>query len=100
MIFQSLAALGLPYLRRPLYEGSVRTQPEIGGIPLVSVLGIIILPVSLFLTIGFVQGTAFLTMISMCVQYGFSALWFVAFAEYNRRKNIDIEQIYKSLPPE
>jgi amino acid transporter len=100
MIFQSLAALGLPYLRRPLYEGSVRTQPEIGGIPLVSVLGIIILPISLFVTIGFVQGTAFLSMISMCVQYGFSALWFVAFAEYNRRKNIDIEQIYKSLPPE
>ncbi|MEM2704206.1 MAG: hypothetical protein QXR45_13725 [Candidatus Bathyarchaeia archaeon] len=100
MIFQSIAALGLPYLRRPLYEGSIRKQPEIGGIPLVSILGIIILPTSLFLTIGFFQGAAFLSIISMCTQYGFSALWFVAFAEHNKRKKIDIEQIYKSLPPE
>lgn len=100
MIFQSMAALGLPYLRRPLFEGSVRKQPEVGGLPLVSVLGVIILPLSLFLTIGFFQGTAFLSMISMCVQYGFSALWFVAFAEHNKRKKIDVEQVYKSLPPE
>lgn len=100
IIFQSLAGLGLPYLRTPLYEGSIRKQPEIGGVPVVSLLGIVILPLALFMTIGFFQGAAFLSIISMCVQYGFSALWFVAFAQHNKNKRIDIEQIYKSLPPE
>lgn len=100
MIFQSMAALGLPYLRKPLFEGSIRKQPEFGGIPLVSLLGIIMLPTSLFVMIGFFQGAAFMSLISMCVQYGFSALWFVAFAQYNKSKNIDVEEIYKSLPPE
>jgi len=100
MIFQSMAALQLPYLKKPLYEGSLRKQPEIGGVPLVSILGIIILPTSLFLMINFFQGAAFLSMISMCIQYGFSALWFVAFSQRLRNKRIDIAGIYESLPPE
>ena len=100
MIFQSMAALQLPYLRRPLYDGSIRKQSEISGVPLVSILGIIILPVSLFLVIGFFQGAAFLSIISMCVQYGFSALWFVAFSHHLKTKGIDVSSIYKSLPPE
>jgi len=100
MIFQSMAALQLPYLKRPLYEGSIRKQPELGGVPWVSILGIIILPVSLFLMIGFFQGSAFLAIISMCIQYGFSALWFVAFSHQLRKKKIDIDAIYGSLSPE
>lgn len=100
MIFQSMAALQLPFLRRPLYEGSVRKQPEIGGLALVSILGIIILPTSLFVMIGFFQGAAFLSLISMCIQYGFSALWFVAFSQHLRNKGIDVGGIYESLPPE
>ena len=100
MIFQSMAALQLPYLKRPLYEGSIRKQLEIGGLPLVSILGIIILPVSLYVMIGFFQGAAFLAVISMCIQYGFSALWFVAFSHHLKKKNIDIGAIYSSLPPE
>jgi len=100
MIFQSIAAVGLPYLKSPLYEGSIRKQPEIVGIPVVALLGMIMLPVSLFLTIGFFQGAAFLSIVSMCFQYGFSAFWFIVFAEYNKRKKIDIAKIYESLPPE
>ncbi|MHA2004046.1 MAG: hypothetical protein ACW960_08065, partial [Candidatus Thorarchaeota archaeon] len=100
MIFQSMAALQLPFMRRPLYEGSIRQQPEIGGFALLSLLGVIILPVSLFLLIGFFQGAAFLSIISMCVQYGFSALWFVYFARRLQKQNIDIDAIYTSLSPE
>ncbi|MHA2380311.1 MAG: hypothetical protein ACXADS_13645 [Candidatus Thorarchaeota archaeon] len=100
MLFQSMAALQLPFLRRPLYEGSIRPQPEIGGFALVSLLGVIILPVSLFLVIGFFQGAAFLSIISMCVQYGFSALWFVYFARRIQKQNIDLDAIYTSLSPE
>jgi hypothetical protein len=100
MLFQSMAALQLPFIRRPLYEGSIRAQPEIGGFALVSLLGIIILPVSLFLLIGFFQGAAFLSIVSMCVQYGFSALWFVYFARRLQKQNIDLDAIYTSLSPE
>jgi hypothetical protein len=70
------------------------------GIPLISILGIVILPTSLFVLIGFAQGAAFISMVSMAVQYGFSALWFVAYALHLRKKNIDIGTIYESLPPE
>jgi amino acid transporter len=100
MIFQSMAALQLPYLKRPLYEGSIRKQPEIAGFPLMSLLGIIILPLSLFVMIGFFQGAAFLSVVMMTVQYGFSALWFVVYARHLRKKNIEIGSIYESLPPE
>jgi amino acid transporter len=100
MIFQSMAALQLPFLRRPLYEGSIRPQPEIGGYAVVSLLGVILLPTALFLLIGFFQGAAFLSIISMCVQYGFSALWFVYFARRMQKQNIDMDAIYTSLSPE
>ncbi|MGV9168439.1 MAG: amino acid permease [Promethearchaeia archaeon] len=100
MIFQSIAALGLPYLKKPLYKGSIREQPEIVGYSILSLLGIIILPVSLFVTIGFFQGAAFLSIISMCVQYGFSALWFVVFSRRLEKEDIDVETVYSSLPPE
>jgi len=50
--------------------------------------------------IGFFQGSAFLAIISMCVQYGFSALWFVAFSHHLRKKKIDADAIYSSLSPE
>ncbi|MFX1261177.1 MAG: hypothetical protein ACFFAZ_03750 [Promethearchaeota archaeon] len=100
MIFQSMAALQLPFMRRPLYEGSIRAQPEIAGFALVSLLGVIILPLALFLLIGFFQGAAFLSIISMCVQYGFSALWFVYFARRLQKQNIELEAIYTSLSPE
>ncbi|MFW9944865.1 MAG: hypothetical protein ACFFB7_07700, partial [Candidatus Sifarchaeia archaeon] len=56
MLFQSMAALQLPFLRRGLYEGSIRPQPEIAGYAVLSLLGVIILPVALFLLIGFFQG--------------------------------------------
>ncbi|UCH04066.1 MAG: APC family permease [Candidatus Thorarchaeota archaeon] len=100
MLFQSMAALQLPFLRRGLYEGSIRPQPEIAGYAVVSLLGVIILPVSLFLLIGFFQGAAFLSIISMCAQYGFSALWFVYFARRLEKQNIDMNAIYTSLTPE
>jgi amino acid transporter len=100
MIFQSIAALQLPFLKPALYEGSIRKQPVLFGIPLISILGVVILPVSLFVLIGFTQGAAFLAMVSMAVQYGFSALWFLTYALYLRKKNIDIGTIYESLPPE
>jgi len=100
MIFQSMAALQLPYLKRPLYEGSIRKQPEIAGFPVVSLLGIIILPLSLFVMIGFFQGAAFFSVVMMTVQYGFSALWFVVYARHLRKKNIEVGSIYESLPPE
>jgi len=100
MIFQSLAAIQLPFLKPALYEGSIKKQPVLFGIPLISILGIVILPTSLFVLIGFAQGAAFISMVSMAVQYGFSALWFVAYALHLRKKNIDIGTIYESLPPE
>jgi amino acid transporter len=100
MIFQSMAALQLPFLRRPLYEGSIRPQPEIGGFAIVSLLGVILLPTSLFVLIGFFQGAAFFSIISMCAQYGFSALWFVYFARRMQKQNIDMDAIYTSLSPE
>jgi amino acid transporter len=100
MIFQSMAALGLPYLNKSLYEGSIRKQPEIAGYSLVSLLGVIVLPVALALTIGFFQGVAFLSIVSMCVQYGFSGLWFVYFAKRLEDKDIGVKAVYESLPPE
>ncbi len=100
MIFQAMAALGLPYLKRPLYEGSIRKQPEIFGFPLVSLIGVIILPVALFLAIGFFQGAAFMSMMAMCATYGFSALWFVVFSQRLRNKDIEVGTVYDSLPPE
>ena len=100
MLFQAMAAMQLPFLRRPLYEGSIRSQPEIGGFAIVSLLGVIMLPTALFLLIGFFQGAAFLSIISMCVQYGFSAAWFIYFARRMQKQNIDMEAIYTSLSPE
>ena len=100
MIFQSMAALSLPFMKKPLHEGSIRKQPEIAGWPLISLLGVIILPVSLFVAIGFFQGAAFLSMISMAAQYGFSALWFLYFTKKLEDDDIEIESIYNSLPPE
>lgn len=100
MIVQSMAGLSLPFLNRPLYEGSIRKQWEIAGVPVMSLLAIITLPLSLFILIGFCQGVAFLATISMCAQYGFSALWFLFYAHRLRKKNIEIESIYKSLSPE
>ena len=100
MLFQSMAALQLTFLRRPLYEGSIKPQPEVGGFAILSLLGVILLPTSLFLVIGLFQGAAFLSIISMCVQYGFSAAWFVYFARRMQKQNIDMDAIYTSLSPE
>ncbi|MGB9730005.1 MAG: APC family permease [Thermoprotei archaeon] len=98
VMFTSLAAILLPWVRRDLYEKGARW--EIAGIPILTIVGLIAFPVNFYFLI--VAGAWLNILKDLVLQstwMGFGALIFIGFMIYNYKRGIDVRTIYAEIPP-
>ncbi len=97
VMFGCMAAVVTPYVRREIYERSIRM--EILGVPVMTIAGLIGFAGNFLLV--FVAGKAiplrdmFFLMIWMTV----GLIIFVGYYAYNIRKGVDVKTIYAEIPP-
>jgi basic amino acid/polyamine antiporter, APA family len=104
-VVTSLAGALLPYRARALYEASPGTRYMLGGVPLVTILGLI----------GAVVGGAMVLMFIFSSVFGLnsdlahevvigvlvvSIVWYVATWQVQKLRGIDIGYAFKEIPPE
>jgi len=99
VMFGCLSAAVLPYIRRDIYEKS--PSIEIGGVPLMTIAGVMGFVANLFLLLnGAVGMVADLSnAFYECVWMGLGLVIFVAFWNYNRKRGVDTSKIYAEIPP-
>jgi APA family basic amino acid/polyamine antiporter len=102
--FVALAAIAFPYRRRQLFEAS-SVKWKVGGIPVLSILGVLTLLVCLFLGYMFLTQDVLLAnspyslyMILGIFASGF-LLFFIARA-YRKTQGIDVDLAYREIIPE
>jgi len=99
VMFGCLSAAVLPYIRRDIYEKS--PSIEIGGVPLMTIAGIMGFTANMFLlwngAVGMVANLK--NCFYECVWMGLGVLVFVAFWNYNRKRGVDTSKIYAEIPP-
>jgi basic amino acid/polyamine antiporter, APA family len=101
----ALAGALLPFRAKALYEASPGSKYTIGGLPAVTVVGLL----------GFVTGLVFLTLFATNAELGltsdlayivvggvlaFSALWYVAVKALRRSSGVNVDFAFKEIPPE
>ncbi|MBI3165996.1 MAG: APC family permease [Chloroflexi bacterium] len=104
-VITCLAGALLPYRAKDVYESSPGAAYKVGGIPLVTVLGVI----------GFILGTVFLLMFMLDPRLGLaspmayqivfgvlavSAIWYFISKSMQKSKGIDVDYAFKEIPPE
>jgi len=95
----NLAAALLPYIKPHLYKTSIRRQPEVAGIPLITICGTIASLVLLFMVFLFASVTPITSMFFVAATYTFGVIWFIAYANRLRKMDIDVDKIFSVLPP-
>ena len=105
VMMASLAAAVLPFLRSDLYE-KAPYKWEIGGVPVLSILGAYCFAVNFFFFFVatheiFYYFGAFRLMIPIHQAFwmGLGAFIFMGFLAYNQRRGIDVRTIYTEIPP-
>lgn len=104
-VLTCLAGALLPYRAKDVYESSPGAAYKLGGIPLVTVLGVI----------GFILGTVFLLMFMFDSRLGLtsplayqivfgvlavSAIWYFFAKNAQKSKGINVDYAFKEIPPE
>lgn len=103
-IVVSIAAITFPFRRRSIYEGSP-IERSVGGIPLMTLVGVAALAVYVFFAIVFVTTSALgaTTHTGIASLILFAALGVVAYPVVyllNKRRGVDISLASRELPPE
>jgi|SRR5208337_441982 len=105
-IVVALAAIIYPYKRKDIFESSpALAKKKIGGIPLISILGIISLVISIIVIYAVLLpaiGGPFVTVLSQGIIPTFvvgGAVYGIVWA-IRRRQGIDLSLIQKAIPPE
>jgi basic amino acid/polyamine antiporter, APA family len=101
----SVAAAILPWRRPEMYRASPVAKWQVGGIPLITIVGVANTAFMLILAYANlvipIMGGG--NMVSIGVLVGFyiiSAILYFAFKYYRKSQGIDIEQIYREIPAE
>lgn len=104
-VITCLAGALLPYRAKDVYESSPGAAYKVGGIPLVTVLGVL----------GFVLGTGMLLMFMFDARLGLtsplayrivigilaiSAVWYFLAKNAQKSKGINVDFAFKEIPPE
>lgn len=104
-VITCLAGALLPYRAKDVYESSPGAAYKVGGIPLVTILGIL----------GFVLGTGMLLMFMFDARLGLtsplayrivigilaiSAVWYFLAKNAQKSKGINVDYAFKEIPPE
>jgi amino acid transporter len=104
-VITCLAGALLPYRAKDVYESSPGAAYKVGGVPLVTILGVL----------GFVLGTGMLLMFMFDARLGLtsplayrivvgilaiSAVWYFFAKNAQKSKGINVEYAFKEIPPE
>ncbi|MEW6083965.1 MAG: APC family permease [Chloroflexota bacterium] len=104
-VITCLAGALLPYRAKDVYESSPGAAYKVGGVPLVTILGIL----------GFVLGTGMLLMFMFDARLGLtsplayrivigilaiSAVWYFLAKNAQKSKGINVDYAFKEIPPE
>lgn len=105
----TIAAILLPYLKSDLYNASPIAKYKVGGVPLITVAGVIFGAFLLFLLyewfidplglygIGLANTNS---VIFMVVMYVLALVIYLGFRAYRKREGIDIDKVYREIPVE
>jgi APA family basic amino acid/polyamine antiporter len=94
----SLGAILYPITCKEIYGQGLRW--EIRGVPVISILGIIAFPISLFLLFMSAVGAGVQALTFTGVLVGIGSALFVYYWFKNQRAGIDLELMFKAIPPE
>ena len=100
-----LAAALFPYRAKAIYNSSPITKYKLGGLPLITVVGALGF-VECLIVIGFYLFEKNLGLasspglIGMLAVYVLTFVWFWATRAQNKRKGIDVDLNFKTIPPE
>jgi amino acid transporter len=104
-VITCLAGALLPYRAKDVYEASPGAKYKLGGIPLVTILGVL----------GFLLGSVMLVLFMFSPQLGLtstlaytvlfgvlavSALWYLIAKNMQKSKGINVDYAFKEIPPE
>jgi amino acid transporter len=95
----NLAAALLPYIKPHIYKTSIRRQPEVAGIPLITICGTVAFLVLLYMVFLFSSATPITSMFFVAATYTFALIWFTAYANRLRKMDIDVDKMFSVLPP-
>jgi len=105
----TVAAILLPFIKRDLYEASPISKFKVGGIPTITVAGVVLLLFLLYLLyqwiidpnglygIGIANTSSVIFMLAM---YVLAAVIFFGFKAYRKSQGIDINKVYEEIPVE
>ncbi len=105
----TIAAILLPYRKRDLYNASPIAKYKVGGVPLITIAGIIFLGFELFLLYEWLidplqlYGISYRNISSvvfMLAMYVLAAVIYFGFKTYRKRQGIDIDKVYEEIPVE
>ena len=106
-MFDGLAGIALPFFRKNLFENAPPiTKKKIGGVPLVSLLGLyaVVLLVAMFIAAlaNPVAVGAFseVTIGTIIVALALGLIFYFGMKAYHARRGMDISLVFKEVPPE
>jgi len=105
----TVAAILLPYVKPDLYNASPIAQYKVGGVPLITIAGIIFGGFLVFLLYEWIVDPNQLygigyrntsSMIYMGAMYVLALVIYLGFRFYRKRQGIDVDKIYQEIPVE
>jgi amino acid transporter len=96
----SVTAILFPYIKRDIYEKSPLRSLTIAGIPLVTLLGMVGLVYSCYIAYSFWMATVYVGQVTIVLvsAIGLSIFYFAKW--YRKAHGIDLELVFKQIPPE
>jgi hypothetical protein len=104
-VITALAGALLPYRAKAVYEASPGAQYRIGGLPMVTVVGVIGAIVGAVMVLMFAFSDAFglNTPLAREVVIGVlvvAIIWYWVAKSYQKSQGIDVSYAFKEIPPE
>lgn len=105
----TIAATMLPYTKKDLYDASPIAKYKVGGVPLITVAGVIFGVFLVFLIFKWLidpdnlYGISYRnisSVIFMVVMYGLALVIYLVAKFYRKSRGVDLDKIYKEIPVE
>jgi len=104
-VITCLAGALLPFRAKEVYEASPGAKYKIGGVPVVTILGLIgfvfgaimVMLFMLYPELGLTSGLAYTVVAGVLIV---SAVWYFLAKAAQRRRGINVDYAFKEIPPE
>jgi amino acid transporter len=101
----AVTAAVLPYRRKDLYEGSPIAGYKVGGVPLVTIAGVITTFFMAWLTYEWASNSVYgvnnpYSVVMMLVLYVIAIVLYFGFKAYRKKQGFDMNKIYSVIPVE